>query len=114
PRRVCSGSLCGGVITYASLFYNVFICNGLPISLGVLYPDLKATFHSSNAEAATTVSLAVGLLTTGSLLGGILCQRIGARKTIVLGSLLSFAGVFSSYFVNDIVTLMFTLGALMG
>ncbi|XP_029650579.1 monocarboxylate transporter 12-B-like isoform X1 [Octopus sinensis] len=110
----CSSKTCAASIVYLSLFYNVFVCSGVPISLGVMYPELKASFSSTNAEAATIVSLAMGLLTSGGIIGGFLCNKIGARKTIAMGSILSFSGAFASYFAESILTLMFTLGVFVG
>lgn len=117
-RRGCKQS-CKDVtfhqfLVFTCIFFNVFICVGLPFSLGVLYPEFKVTFNSSNAEAATIVSVATGLITCGGIVGGLLVNKIGSRYTILLGALLSFIGTFASFFAMNVWFLVVALGVLMG
>lgn len=117
-RRGCKQS-CKDVtfhqfLVFTCIFFNVFICVGLPFSLGVLYPEFKVTFNSSNAEAATIVSVAAGLITCGGIVGGLLVNKIGSRFTILLGALLSFIGTFASFFAMNVWFLVASLGVLMG
>lgn len=113
-RRPCKDVTFHQFLVFTCISLNVFISVGLPFSLGVLYPEFKLTFHSSNAEAATIVSVATGLITSGGIVGGLLVNKIGSRFTILLGALLSFTGTFASFFAMNIWFLVFALGGMMG
>jgi len=54
-------------------------------SIGALVPSFEATYSISDATAGGVISASVGLVAIGVFVGGLLAQRLGDVRTILLG-----------------------------
>lgn len=54
-------------------------------SIGALVPSFEATFSVSDVTVGEIVSVSVGLVALGVFAGGVLAQRLGDARTVLLG-----------------------------
>ena len=86
-----------------------------PATLGFVVPGLKAEYGMSTGQAAALPMIALTGTTIGSLLWGILADRMGRRAAILLASIVfvgtSICGFMPSYGWNLFMCLMMGLSA---
>lgn len=63
-----------------SLLYSFY-----RFSIGALVPSFEATYSISDATAGAVISASVGLVAIGVFMGGLLAQKFGDVRTILLG-----------------------------
>ncbi|XP_077977507.1 monocarboxylate transporter 10-like [Glandiceps talaboti] len=108
----------GWVVCVASFWTNGTVF-GILNSFGILFvamlddPDLK----KSGADAFKTSwvgSLTVGLTFLMSPVASILTDKLGCRKTAIIGAIIAFVGCISSSFAKRLELLFLTYGILLG
>ena len=68
--------------------------HGNPYIWTVFQPYVKEEFHLSDAASSQPFTLIIGVFAVGNMAGGWLQQKIGAKRTILAGSLFMCAGFF--------------------
>lgn len=101
-------------LVLAGAWVNLYMCIAVPSSLTVIYVEFIYHFGSSKAMAGLVVSLCGGMRGCAGILAGLIVNRIGAKWTTVLGSILTSSGIFISFFAPNMLMLILTLGALTG
>lgn len=101
-----------------------FFCNGILFgvinSYGVLYTEilsnlLKAGVTEASSKAALVGSLTIGTTFCVSPIAGILTDKIGLRRTTLIGGVLAALGMFlSSFITNNVEALYVTYGIMYG
>ena len=66
--------------------------HGNPYIWTVFQPYVKEEFHLSDAASSQPFTIIIGIFALGNMAGGWLQQKIGAKKTILAGSLFMCAG----------------------
>ncbi|KAM6118850.1 monocarboxylate transporter 6 [Phoenicopterus ruber ruber] len=87
---------------------------GFPACIGVFFTDLQREFQAGNSETSWFPSIMVAVLYGGGPLCSILVKRFGCRFVVMLGGLLSGAGMVSSSFCKSISQLYLTAGLITG
>ncbi|XP_049669337.1 monocarboxylate transporter 6 [Accipiter gentilis] len=87
---------------------------GFPSCIGIFFTDLQREFQASNSETSWFPSIMVAVLYGGGPLCSILVKRFGCRFAVMLGGLLSGAGMVSSSFCKSISQLYLTAGLITG
>ncbi len=68
----------------------------------------------SNADASLPYTVAVGVFASTVLISGILQDRMGPRRLVILGTLLVGSGLIASSFATTAPMLIFTFGGMVG
>ncbi|NXG29255.1 MOT6 protein, partial [Dromaius novaehollandiae] len=87
---------------------------GFPSCIGVFFTDLQHEFQATNSETSWFPSIMVAVLHAGGPLCSFLVKRFGCRFTVMLGGLLSGAGMVSSSFCKSLSQLYITAGFITG
>ncbi|XP_029934460.1 monocarboxylate transporter 6 [Myripristis murdjan] len=85
-----------------------------PSCIGIFYTDLQNEFHASNSETSWVPSIMTSVLHAGGPLCSVLVERFGCRATVMLGGVLSGAGMAASSFTQSIAQLYITAGIITG
>lgn len=101
-------------LVLAGAWVNLYMCIAVPSSLTVIYVEFIYHFDSSKAMAGLVVSLCGGMRGCAGILAGLIVNRIGAKWTTLLGSILTSSGIFLSFFAPNMLMVILTLGALTG
>uniref|UniRef100_A0A336MQP3 CSON004169 protein n=1 Tax=Culicoides sonorensis TaxID=179676 RepID=A0A336MQP3_CULSO len=106
------------------IMLSAFLCNGVIFGIintySVIYLKIQKQLEESGDTEASSKAALVGSLTIGSTfflspVSGILVDKIGIRKTTVLGGILCAGGMFfSSYCATNVIALYFTYGVCFG
>ncbi|XP_063701202.1 monocarboxylate transporter 10 isoform X2 [Culicoides brevitarsis] len=106
------------------IMLSAFLCNGVIFGIintySVIYLRLQQQLEESGDKEASSKAALVGSLTIGSTfflspISGILVDKIGIRKTTVLGGVLCAGGMFfSSFCATNVIALYFTYGVCFG
>ncbi|XP_044739190.1 monocarboxylate transporter 10 isoform X2 [Chrysoperla carnea] len=101
-----------------------FFCNGILFgvvnSYGLIFVELKLNLQKAGVDEYSSKAALVGSLTIGttfflSPIAGILTDRIGIRRTTLLGGAIASGGMFLSSFLTEHVEyLYFTYGIMFG
>ncbi|XP_074870648.1 monocarboxylate transporter 6 isoform X2 [Carettochelys insculpta] len=85
-----------------------------PSCIGPFFMDLQAEFQATNSETSWFPSIMTAALHAGGPLCSLLVERFGCRVTVMLGGLLSGAGMVASSFSKSISQLYVTAGFITG
>ncbi|XP_064651138.1 monocarboxylate transporter 12-like [Lineus longissimus] len=95
-------------------FGIMFLIVGIMSSFGVFYVELLEYFDDSRSSTSLIGSINCGACHAAAPLVGLIEARIGIRKTVVVGGLLSAIGLIGSSFVFSMPYLYFTYGIISG
>lgn len=89
------------------------------LCMGVLYAwsvfsKALVSLGWSNADASLPYTVAVGVFASTVLISGILQDRMGPRRLVILGTLLVGSGLIASSFATTAPMLIFTFGGMVG
>ncbi|KAL7638058.1 UNVERIFIED_CONTAM: hypothetical protein RMT77_011683 [Armadillidium vulgare] len=102
------------VVLGAMVLSNVLTA-GYIKSFGIIYNSVIVQFpDTSGAEAGLMMGLLVGCRAILAPLAGALGVKFGSRISLILGTILCFVGLISSYFCTSVWQLSLTLGAMIG
>ncbi|XP_055593221.1 monocarboxylate transporter 10 [Uranotaenia lowii] len=103
---------------------GAFLCNGVLFGIintySVVYLSLQKQLQELGDNEASSKAALVGSLTIGttfllSPVSGILTDKIGLRRTTLIGGVLTCGGMFlSSFFTDNVSALYFTYGIMFG
>lgn len=79
------------ILIIASL---VNFVHGNPYIWTVFQPYVREEYHLSLAGSSQPFNIIIGIFAVGNMIGGFLQHKIGAKKTILLGSFVMCAGFF--------------------
>uniref|UniRef100_UPI003AAB4AD6 monocarboxylate transporter 6 n=1 Tax=Centroberyx gerrardi TaxID=166262 RepID=UPI003AAB4AD6 len=85
-----------------------------PSCVGIFYTDLQNEFHATNSETSWVPSIMTSVLHAGGPFCSVLVERFGCRATVMLGGVLSGAGMAASSFTHSITQLYITAGVITG
>ncbi|XP_029644986.1 uncharacterized protein LOC115219065 isoform X1 [Octopus sinensis] len=92
-----------------------FISGSLQYSSGIIRIALLQNTFSEDKELITWItSLYASLFSITGVLASILLNKIGCRKTVIIGSILQAIGFIGSYIVTDTKLLFLTLSVIAG
>ncbi|MEG2596813.1 MAG: MFS transporter [Oscillospiraceae bacterium] len=80
------------MVTFAFLVGTMLLLAAFDGILGVLMSTIKQTFHVGDSQMAVVIFWGSLAFTLSTFLGGVLCQKIGHRKTFLVGFLLVIMG----------------------
>ncbi|XP_008299517.1 monocarboxylate transporter 6 [Stegastes partitus] len=103
----------GWVVVVATMV-DLALTLGFPSCVGIFYTDLQNEFNASNSETSWVPSIMTSVLHAGGPLCSVLQEKIGCRKTVMLGGVLSGLGMATSSFSRSIVELYITAGVVTG
>lgn len=83
-------------------------------AFGVLFVAIMQEFGANREEASWTIMLLGGARVLSGLLAGPLAHRFTTRPVLILGSVISAAGVMLAYFATNMWSLHLTLGIVHG
>ncbi len=87
---------------------------GLQYSYGALYSEMLRALHAGRAETAFVGSLSMGLMDGLAVASEAVIQRLGYRRTCLLGAVVSFAGLALSAAATTLWHLYLSYGLLLG
>ncbi len=76
-------------------YYGFVVMGMIVISFGAIMPDIRSTFDLSYEQGGLMLAIFSFSYLLNGLLGGVLSDRIGLKKTITLGNLLYVIGLLS-------------------
>ncbi|CAH8669394.1 unnamed protein product [Dicrocoelium dendriticum] len=95
-------------------FMCMFLVDGVCFSYGIFLSELEATFGASKMQMTLAGSLLTGCyFMVGPLVSGLM-NRFGARKLVVIGSIVSSAAIFCSSFATNVNTFIGLFGVIGG
>ena len=100
------------VILAAGVVAN--LCIGSAYAWSVFQKPLIEMFGFSTSQASLAFTISLSLVPFAMILSGTLQSRIGARYTLMLGSIIFGAGIFLAGFTTGIAVLYITYGLLGG
>ncbi|XP_038054459.1 monocarboxylate transporter 5-like isoform X1 [Patiria miniata] len=95
-------------------FVATSLTHGLASSMGVFYIEWHKEFPQSSALVGWLSTSMLAMLLCSSPVGGALVNYFGVRRTVVAGSVLSFAGLLSASFAQQIFVLFITIPFMAG
>ncbi|XP_038057046.1 uncharacterized protein LOC119728748 [Patiria miniata] len=113
PRRLARCLRPGPLAVIAS-FFIFFLSLGNVSSFVILYVYLQKDFHASAIETGWVGSAAWAVMNFLAPLPSVLYVRFGCQRVILVGFLLSFAGLLASSFANHLWILYITYGLAFG
>ena len=99
---------------YLSAGTLLLMCLGVIYAWPVFRQPLVAEFGWSTAEASLTFSISMMMFCLGGLLGGLLNQRLGSRRIILLSAVLLGGGLAASSQVTSLSGLYLSYGMIGG
>ncbi|KAF5400007.1 Monocarboxylate transporter 12-B [Paragonimus heterotremus] len=95
-------------------FMCMFLVDGVCFSYGIFLSELEATFGASKMQMTLAGSLLTGCyFMVGPVVSGLM-NRFGARKLVVIGSVISSAAIVGSSFATDVNTFIGVFGVIGG
>ena len=107
----------GGSAAWLRVFAYSLCCIGtlgVHYAFGPFYTLLLDEFGSSPASTAFVGSLSVGLMDGLGMFSGMLIERIGYRRTCLLGAVVASTGMALSAAANSLWQLYLTYGLIVG
>jgi fucose permease len=91
-------------------YFGFVVMGMIVISFGAIMPDIRSTFDLSYEQGGLMLSIfSLSYLASG-LLGGVLSDKIGIKKTIILGNLLYVVGLLTIAASNNVWMLFLGIG----
>lgn len=93
------------------------LCQGIAYASSIFSKPIMETFNIGKAEATVAFSLIIACLPIGTICGGILNNKKGARLPIVIGSVIFALGLILAYFTvpsQNLMALYITYGVMLG
>ncbi|KAF6767822.1 hypothetical protein AHF37_10359 [Paragonimus kellicotti] len=95
-------------------FICMFLVDGVCFSYGIFLSELEATFGASKMQMTLAGSLLTGCyFMVGPVVSGLM-NRFGARKLVVIGSVISSVAILGSSFATDVNTFIGVFGVIGG
>lgn len=102
----------GWRVLLAGLFINLTI--GVLYSWSVIKKALVHDWHWSNSDASLPYTIAIVVWGFTLLIAGRMQDKIGPRKVVTIGAILTGAGLISSSFMHSVLLLGISFGVLAG
>ncbi|SHH37102.1 L-lactate MFS transporter [Ferrimonas marina] len=90
------------------------LCMGVLYAWSVFSKALVSEMGWSNADAGLPYTVAIVVFAASLLVSGILQDRMGPRRMVILGSTMVGLGLIASSFATSVVALVLTFGVLVG
>ncbi|XP_021375175.1 monocarboxylate transporter 12-like [Mizuhopecten yessoensis] len=105
-----------GWVVLISSFVHSGIVDGICLTFGVFMPDFLAYFGGSNAKTQLLSSIINGTYLSLGLVSGALMDRLGCRRVVIVGGIVSSIGLFLSTFSPslDVMILLYGVGTGVG
>jgi len=109
-----SGSLYYGWIVVVGCFLGSFVVFGLSYSFGVLADAILAEFGRSRGLTSVAFGVQTVTLYVGGAGVGVLVDRYGSRRMLVLGGVVLCTGLVTTSLTGSLAAFVFTYGVLVG
>ncbi|KHJ42023.1 hypothetical protein D918_07913 [Trichuris suis] len=83
-----------GWVIVASSFVTNMICDGLAFSFGILFPEIQRRYGTGKGVSATVGGLFMAMPLLAGPVASSLIERRDFRKITIIGSVISFIGIF--------------------
>ncbi|KAL5280247.1 Mct1 family protein [Megaselia abdita] len=99
----------GWMVVWGSFMIHI-ITDGMTYSFGMFYLEFLDYFKEGKGYTAWIVSLLVGVTLCSGPISSAFVNRYGCRAVTIAGSLLASFCIIISYFAQNVLTLIFTIG----
>ncbi|XP_036408651.1 monocarboxylate transporter 6-like [Megalops cyprinoides] len=103
-----------GWVVLVATIVDLALTLAFPSCIGIFYTDLQTEFNASNSETSWVPSIMTAVLHAGGPLCSVLVEHFGCRPTVMVGGVMSGAGMAASSFARSITELYITAGVVTG